>query len=138
MRPPRAVYLLESSGLERVEVKGFLTAVGGWRRRAHSPPSFRAVDTRAGEGWPVAFSDLGRALHCSDDKVMPSSVWQKTCLCCTARRGPMQGPLHWEAEKGDIHVSQPWDRPPCPGCVGQETPVQVLVRGGQITDFASL
>ena len=50
----------------------------------------------------------------------------------------MQGPLHWEAEKGDIRVSQPWDRLPCPGCVGQETPVQGLVRGGQITDFASL
>lgn len=50
----------------------------------------------------MIFSYLGRALHCSDGKVMPSRVWQKTCLCCTARRGPMQGPLHWEAEKGDV------------------------------------
>lgn len=55
----------------------------------------------------MAFSYLGRALHCSDGKVMPSRVWQNTCLCCTARRGPMQGPLHWEVENSDIHnVSQ--------------------------------
>jgi hypothetical protein len=71
-----------------------------------SQPSYCAIEKGAGERWSWALSYLGRALHCSDGKVMPSRVWQKTCLCCTARRGPMQGTLHWEAEKGDVHISQ--------------------------------
>lgn len=60
---------------------------------------FCVVDIGAGQRRTKALSYLGRALHCSDGKVMPSRVWQKTCLCCTARRGPMQGPLHWEGKR---------------------------------------
>ena len=83
--------------------------LGYWRRNIHSPSPFCDIDTGAGERRSMVFSYLGRALHCSEGKVMPSSVWQKTCLCCTARRGPMQGPLHWERETRDIctcNVSQ--------------------------------
>lgn len=37
---------------------------------------------------------LGRELHWSDGTETPSLVWQKTCLCWSARRDPIQGPLH--------------------------------------------
>lgn len=49
----------------------------------------------------------------------------------------MQGPLHWEAEKGDIDVSQSWEAA-TPRLRGAEDPMQGLVRGRQVTDFASL
>lgn len=94
----------------------------GWRRKVYLPRSLRAIDTGPGKRQSMALSYLGRALHCSDGKVMPSRVWQKTCLCCTARRGPTQGPLHWEAETGDIRVSQVTGQAAMPGLRGAKDP----------------
>lgn len=88
-RPPRGHLCLGRTGVwgERGEREGHLTTriVGCWRINICSTLSFRAIDIGPGERRSMAFSYLGRALHCSDGKVMPSRVWQNTCLCCTAR-----------------------------------------------------
>lgn len=89
VRPPRGHLSLGRTGArgKRGEREGHLTTgtVGCWRRNIRSTLSFHAIDTGPGERRSTAFSYLGRALHCSDGKVMPSRVWQNTCLCCTAR-----------------------------------------------------